>query len=88
MKKCNRSAAEIIAFHFGHDIAYIRDCRYQPTVFGGMSIYTLDDHYFCCPAAGKKPMYGKQHPWKPLAEHYGRTIYSCTVDEIAKHQGL
>lgn len=88
MKKITRSAAEIVGFHYGHDIGYIRDCRYQPTVYGSMAVYTLGDMYLCCPSAGAKPMYGRQFPWKPIAEHYGRTVYGCTVDEITKHQGI
>ena len=88
MKKPSRSAAEIIAFHLSEDIAYLRDCRYQPSVYAAMAIYTIDDTYFCCPQAGKKPSYAKEYPWKPVAEHYGRTVYGCTVDEIAAHQGL
>jgi hypothetical protein len=84
----NRSAAEIIAFHFGWDIGEVRDARYQPGVYGGMGVYTIDDWYLCCPPGKEKPLYSKTFPWKPFAEHYDRVIYSCTVAELAKHQGF
>jgi hypothetical protein len=87
-KSMNRSAAEIVAFHLGWEIGEMRETRYQPTAYPGMAIYAVDDTYFCCPVVGKKPKYGDQYPWKPLADYYGRTVYGCTVDEITKHQNL
>lgn len=88
MKKLTRSAAEIIAFHLSEDIEYIRDCRYQPSVYRSMAIYTVDDMYFCCPPLAKKPAHASEYPWRLIAEYDNRMIYGCTVDEVAKHQGL
>lgn len=88
-KTQNRSAAEIIAFHLGWDISEVRDARYQPTHYVAMAVYPIgDETWMCCPGKGKKPLYGSEWPWKPLAEYYGRTIYHCSVDEQTKHQGL
>ena len=88
MKKPGYSAAYVIAFHFSWDIDDVRHYRYQPTMRPGMAIYSIDEDYFCCPPAGKKPMYGKEFPWKPLAEYFGRTIYHCTSKDIAAHNDL
>jgi hypothetical protein len=84
-----RSSAEIIAFHMGWDITEVRDARYQSTRLVAMAVYPIgDDLWMCCPAKGKKPLYSKEFPWKPLTEYYGRTIYYCTVDERSKHNGF
>lgn len=75
-----RTAAEIIAFHFGSDIRDVQECRYQPTRYASPAIYTLDDDYFCSPAAGSTPpaKFGK---WEALGTYYGRTVYRCRMND-------
>jgi hypothetical protein len=71
-----RSAAEIIAFHFGWDIAEIRDSRYQPTRYASPAVfvvYTDAGDYCCCPTEGQK--LPKDWEWSPVASYYGRTVF-------------
>jgi hypothetical protein len=74
MKK--RSAAEIVAFHFGYDIAEMRDQRYQPTRYSSPAIFTVGDDYYCAPTKGQKLPAGWN--WKAKATYYGRDIYEAS----------
>ena len=69
-----KTAAEIIAFHFGSDIRDVQETRYQPTRYR-MAIYVIGPDYYCCPPAGKAPQYALEFGWLPFAEHYGRKIF-------------
>ncbi len=77
-----KHAAEIIAFHFGSDIADIRDAAYQPTRFTSPRIYTVYTNagdYWCCPSDKQKLPKGFQ--WSPVATYYGRTVYVGTGND-------
>lgn len=70
-----KSAAEIIAFHFGSDIADIRDAIYQPTRYRPSiyTVYTKAGDYWTAPPAGQKPH--KAFSWEKVATYYGRDVY-------------
>jgi hypothetical protein len=71
-----KSAAEIIGFHFGSDIAEIRGSRYQPTRYSApaiFTVYTKAGDYWCCPTEGQK--LPSEWRWEPVATYYGRTVY-------------
>ncbi len=70
-----RTAAEIIAFHFGSDIADIRDSRYQPTRYSSPAVFTVGDSYYCAPTKGQK--LPGDWDWKAKAFYYGREVYEA-----------
>lgn len=73
MKKQRYTAAYIIAFHCGQDMADMADCRYQPTVYPSPAVYTLNDDYYCAPAAGQK--LPEDFDWREVGAHYSRIVY-------------
>jgi hypothetical protein len=76
-----RTAAEIIAFHFGWDITDVRDCRYQPTRYTAPAIFTIGDDYYCAPTKGQK--LPKGWAWTGFSHHYGRDIYCAPMNAEA-----
>lgn len=74
-----RTAAEIIAFHFGSDIRDIQDARYQPSRYP-VAIYTVGDDYYCAPNANQKLPAPAEFNWQKIGEHYGRTVYRSVVN--------
>lgn len=88
-KQIRRSAPEILAFHFGMDIADMRDYRYQPTRYSVPAIYTLDyKHngkeysYLAAPSSGKMPKNYASLEWEQIGQEYGRPIFGATGGEI------
>lgn len=78
-----RSAAEIIAFHFGWDMRDVSETRYQPSKYTSQAIYVIGDDYYCAPVIGQRPKWpcpGKA--WRELAEHYGRKIYISECETV------
>lgn len=68
----NRTAAEIIAFHFCSDISDVQEGRYQPTRYASPAVYTLGDDYYCSPREGQKPPKG--FAWEKIGRHYDRDV--------------
>lgn len=79
MKPIRRSAAELVAFHFGSDITDIRDAVYQPTRYSGPSVFTVADGYWCAvPDAKSVPKASaafRDWSWTPVAAYYGWTVF-------------
>jgi len=75
--KKRRTAAEIIAFHFGWNMPDVSECRYQPTRYHSPAIYTLFDGYYAAPSNNKPPV-NMEGIWREVGEHYGRRIYEMT----------
>ena len=77
------SAAYIIAFHFGEDLAEMAGRRYQPTRYTAPAIYVFGDDYYCCPSGSQKPPRDRDFPdsdrwdWQPIGTYYGRTVYEA-----------
>jgi len=69
-----RTAAEIIGFHFGWDIADVSECRYQSTRYFSPSIYTLGENYYAAPSNNQPPK-SMKGLWKEVGEHYGRKVF-------------
>ena len=72
-KTKRRTAPEIIAFHFGWDMTEVSESRYQPSVYSNPSVYTICNDQVCAPTASQR--LPKDFDWKPIGEHYGRTVY-------------
>ena len=83
MQTKRRTAAEIIAFHLGWDMAEVSDCRYQSTVYTAPAIYTLDNDYYAAPSDNRPPkkMEGK---WQEIGEHYGRKVFFLPMNSRTK----
>jgi hypothetical protein len=76
-----KQAAEIIAENLGWDIADVRDCAYQPTIYRTVKLYSIDNQYFCCPRMSQQPPKIEGlvwSVWKDFA-YSGRTIYVGTA---------
>lgn len=78
-----RTAANIIAFHFGWDIKDMTEQRYQPTRYSSPSIYSLDQSYFAAPSNNQPPKNMKGN-WKVIGEHYGRKVFELTQENAAQ----
>lgn len=50
-----RTAANIIAFHFGWNITDVSEGRYQSTRYASPSIYVLGDDYYAAPRTTYRP---------------------------------
>lgn len=72
----NRSAAEIIAFHFCADIRDIHGFRYQPSRLK-VAAYAIGDAYYCAPPAGAAMPFPAE--WTEIGEHYGRKVYKAVA---------
>lgn len=77
--KISRTAAEIIAFHIGSDIADVRDARYQPSRFAKVALYTIGDYYYCAPRAGQA--LPKGYNWVQAGMEYERMIYRAHMND-------
>ena len=75
-----RTAAEIIAFHFGWDMSDVSETRYHPTRLSNPSIYAMFDGYMAAPSNNLPPknMKGK---WSEIGEHYGRKIFELKPED-------
>lgn len=69
-----KSAAEVIAFVLGCDIAEVRDYRYQPTKYAKIHVYTIGDWYYCATLWDQEPPDGWD--WQLINEspYHGRKI--------------
>lgn len=67
-----KSAAEIIGFHLGWDIAEVRDGLYQRTT--APAVYVCGSDYFTCPTA-KQKLPKDIGEWATVGTYYGRTVY-------------
>ena len=74
MKTIRRTAANIIAFHFGWDIRDVSDTRYQSTRYSSPSIYTIGDSYYAAPSNNLPPK-NMKGGWVEIGEHYGRKVF-------------
>lgn len=74
------TAAELIAFHLGWDIADVRDERYQPTRYASPAIYNMGGDYFAAPSNNAAPKAVVGQPWEILGEYYGRRIYRSKME--------
>ena len=74
-----KTAAEIIAFHFGNDIADVRDSRYQPTRLTDPAVYVIGNDYFAAPSNNAPPRHDVGLPWEAIGEHYGRKVYRARM---------
>lgn len=79
MKTIRRTAANIIAFHFGWDFSDVTDCRYQSTHYCNPAIYTMGDGYYAAPANNLPPKNMKGE-WKVIGEHYGRKVFELKAE--------
>lgn len=69
-----RSAAEIIGFHLGWDIAEVREGRYQRYI--NPAVYVCGGDYFASPPAGSKaPTHDVGGPWVHVGSYYGRDVF-------------
>ena len=75
-----RTAANIIAFHFGCDISEISESRYQPSRYSSPAVYVVGDDYYAAPSNNKPPKYCVGEPWVEVAEWYGRKIFRAAMD--------
>lgn len=76
-----RTAAEIIAFHLGWDIADVRGDRYQSTRYANPAIYNMGQHYWAAPSDNRAPKAEVGQPWEEVGEHYGRKVFRSKVGE-------
>lgn len=76
-KSKRRIAAEIIAMHYGMDLADMADYRYQPTRYSQPAIYSLGPtDYVAAPSSGKMPEGYCDLEWRKIGEEYGRSIFA------------
>lgn len=75
-----RTAAEIIAFHLGWDIADVRDDRYQSTRYASPAIYNMGQDYFSAPSNNTAPKADVGQPWEQVGEYYGRKVYRSKME--------
>lgn len=78
-----RTAAEIIAFHFGADLAEMPDCRYQSTRYTSPAIYTFGTHYYAAPSDNRVPR-NMPGDWQEIGEHYGRKVFCLNMEGVTK----
>ena len=69
-----RTAANIIAFHFGWNITDVSEGRYQSTRYASPSIYVLGDDYYAAPSNNLPPK-NMKGDWKEIGEHYDRKVF-------------
>lgn len=75
-----RTAANIIAFHFGCDISEISESRYQPSRYSSPAVYVVGGDYYAAPSNNKPPKYNVGEHWVELAEWYNRKIFRAALE--------
>ena len=83
VKVKRRTAASLIAFHFGWDQTEVSECRYQQAVYHTPAVYVIGDDYYAAPSDNRTPRYQVGQRWKQVAEYYGRKIF-CSEMEMVK----
>lgn len=76
MTNTRRTAAEIIAFRLGWDIADVRDGRYHYGRTGPVAVYVCCNEYYCAPRDDQKLPAGWD--WKPEGDWLGRKVYCAS----------
>lgn len=74
-----KSAAEVIAFVLGWDIAEVREYRYQPTKYAKIHVYAIGDWYYCATLSGQNPPKGWEWDLVKICLNYGRSVYRAPV---------
>ena len=78
-----RTAAELIAYHVGWDMAEMSEYRYQSTRFVSPAIYTVADSYYAAPTAANVSRLRKGYAglkWQCVGQEYGREIWEGVSD--------
>jgi hypothetical protein len=76
------TAAYIIAFEYGMDLAEMAEYRYQPTLWRNPAVYSFgDEFYYAAPANKKMPENYAGMKWEKIAEQYGRPIFRADGTE-------
>lgn len=77
-----RTAAEIIAFHFGWDMREVSDTRYQSTRYTSPALYVIGNDYYAAPSNNLPPKYEVGGNWHVIAEYYNRKIYCSEMRSV------